>query len=303
MITQIETSSRDEWLEERRKSIGGSDIGAVLGFSEWASPVSVWANKTGRTPDSDQSELMREGHDLEPYIASRFEEVSGLKLQEDGRIWRNSDYPFLHANPDRLVIGRAEGVELKLVTPSRGSAFTDEDFDRRYYAQCVQYLIVTGYNRWYLAVLVIGRGLRVYQITTIPDDKCPAWCDCSVYVNRAEMEGLIAVARDFWQYVETDTQPGVDGEEATTDTLRALYAESDGTEIELFGREDMLFLYTTLKQKKKEIETQMAEIENTIKADMQSAETAHCGDYKITWKSGKRGRIFKIKKEEELQWQ
>ena len=50
MISRVSTvnMSREEWLERRRKSIGGSDSAAILGLSEYSSAYSVWAEKTGK---------------------------------------------------------------------------------------------------------------------------------------------------------------------------------------------------------------------------------------------------------------
>ena len=42
--------SREEWLEKRKGSIGGSDAAAILGISRFATPYTVWADKTGRLP-------------------------------------------------------------------------------------------------------------------------------------------------------------------------------------------------------------------------------------------------------------
>ena len=63
--------TREEWLEQRRKSIGGSDAAAIVGLSKWASPFSIWAEKTGKTPPKEDNEAMRIGHDLEDYVARR----------------------------------------------------------------------------------------------------------------------------------------------------------------------------------------------------------------------------------------
>ena len=57
--------SRDEWLERRRKTIGGSDAAGIVGLSKWASPFSVWADKTGRAEEKAATEAMRQGRDLE----------------------------------------------------------------------------------------------------------------------------------------------------------------------------------------------------------------------------------------------
>lgn len=43
----IRDMSREEWLVRRRKTIGGSDAAGIVGLSKWASPFSVWADKTG----------------------------------------------------------------------------------------------------------------------------------------------------------------------------------------------------------------------------------------------------------------
>ena len=43
--------SREDWLNLRRHSIGGSDAAAIVGLNEYASPFSVWADKRGLTKD------------------------------------------------------------------------------------------------------------------------------------------------------------------------------------------------------------------------------------------------------------
>ena len=56
-VTQIPTRSmsRPEWLEQRRKTVGGSDAAAIVGLSQYASAYTVWADKTGRLPDKPDS--------------------------------------------------------------------------------------------------------------------------------------------------------------------------------------------------------------------------------------------------------
>ena len=42
--------THEEWLEERRKSIGGSDAAALVGMNPYVTPYTLWADKTGRLP-------------------------------------------------------------------------------------------------------------------------------------------------------------------------------------------------------------------------------------------------------------
>lgn len=110
--------SREQWEADRRKrkTIGGSDAGAVLGLSKYATPYSLWAQKTGAIVPEDISdkEAVRLGVDLEEYVARRWTEATGKKLKRDNHIILNTDYPFAHANVDRLVIGEPDaGFEAK----------------------------------------------------------------------------------------------------------------------------------------------------------------------------------------------
>lgn len=47
---------RTEWLQERKKGIGGSDAAAILGLNPYMSNVDLWEIKTGRKEQEDISE-------------------------------------------------------------------------------------------------------------------------------------------------------------------------------------------------------------------------------------------------------
>ena len=53
MNKKNQSKSREEWLQERKKGIGGSDAAVVIGKSKWKNNVQLWEEKTGRieTPD------------------------------------------------------------------------------------------------------------------------------------------------------------------------------------------------------------------------------------------------------------
>lgn len=104
--------SREDWLRERRNSLGGSDMGAVLGLNRWRSPYTVWADKMGLLPDQEDSEAMRIGRDLEPYVLRRFCEASGKKTRHVNAILRNLDLPHIHANVDSMIVGENAGVDV-----------------------------------------------------------------------------------------------------------------------------------------------------------------------------------------------
>ena len=152
--------SHKQWLEERRKSIGGSDAAALVGMSPYATPYMVWADKTGRLPPKEDSEAMRQGRDLEEYVAKRFCEKNEKKVHIQSGIIRNPAYPYAHATIDRKVTGERAGLECKTTSAMNLKKFKNGEYPENYYAQCMHYLAVTGWERWYLAVLVLGRDFQ-----------------------------------------------------------------------------------------------------------------------------------------------
>lgn len=265
--------SREEWLELRRHSIGGSDAAAIIGLSKWASPYTVWAYKTGRLPDKPDTEAMRQGRDLEEYVAQRFSEATGKRVKRCNAILYNPAYPHSHADVDRMIVGENAGLECKTTSTLDVKQFRGVEFPEKYYAQCVHYMAITGADRWYLAVLVLGKEFHVYTLER----------------DEAEIRALMDAETAFWeQYVETDTPPAADGAESTTDAIRTIYADSSQSICILFGRETLLEEYMALKSQSKALDARIAEIQNTIMEDMQDAERGECGAYTVIWKAQER---------------
>lgn len=277
-ITKTSTLNmdREAWLRERRKSIGGSDAGTILGLNAYTSPYALWCEKTGRIIPDDISdkEAVRLGNDLEQYVADRFMEATGKKVRKCNAILTNTDYPFAHANVDRLIVGENAGLECKttssweILQKCREGQYPDT-----WYAQMTHYMMVTGAERWYLAVLVFGRGFFWFTIER----------------SEAEINALEDAESEFWKLVETDTPPDVDGKEATTEALSAIYSESSkGTGIDLLPLSGVLHTYAQLKKNKTDLEEQITACENHIKEYMGNAETGIGGAFSVSWKTQNR---------------
>lgn len=274
-IKQVSTKgmSREDWLAQRRKTIGGSDAAAIVGLSRYSTPYTIFMDKTGRLPDKPDTEAMRLGRDLEDYVAKRWQEATGKKVRRLQAMLYNPLYPFAHADVDRMVIGEDAGLECKTTSTLDVKQFNGVEFPEKYYAQCVHYLAVTGVKRWYLAVLVFGRGFFGFTLER----------------DQLEIDALMTAEAEFWtENVAKNNPPPPDGSQATTEALQVIYAESQDEERDLFGRETMLDEYMQLKRQKRAIEDRMGEIENSLKEDLQEAERGRCGFYTISWKSQQR---------------
>jgi putative phage-type endonuclease len=265
--------THDEWLAERKKGIGGSDAGAICGMNKYRSPFEVYADKLDLIPPKEDNEAMRLGRDLEEYVAKRFTEATGKKVRRKNSFIRSEKYPFAFANVDRLVVGERAGLECKTASALNVKRYKDEEFPEEYYCQCMHYMAVTGYKRWYLAALILGVGLKVFTIER----------------DESEIEALMNIERDFWEHVEKRIPPIVGGSESDTDVVNALYPDADtDSSIKLIGFSERLKKRSELKELKKKIENEIAEIDNAVKLYMGDAETAVNDNYKATWKQYRR---------------
>ncbi len=275
----IRDMSREEWLERRRLSLGGSDAAAIVGLSRWATPYTVWADKTGRLPEREDTEAMRTGRDLEQYVAERFCEATGKKVRRVRAMLYNDLYPWAHADIDREVVGENAGLECKTTSTLDLRQFETGEFPEQYYAQCVHYLAVTGCARWYLAILVLGRGFFLYTLER----------------DEHEIEALMEAERTFWEaHVVPDKPPTPDGTAATTAAISSVFSHSFDDERRIDQHDLILREYAALRAQKKELEGRMDEIENIVKADMEDASFGVGSAFKVTWKSQER-KTFQIK--------
>lgn len=261
--------SHEDWLEQRKKSIGGSDASAILGMNTYCSPYTVWADKLGKLPPKEDNEAMRLGRDLEEYVAKRFTEETGKKLRRENNILINPKYPFAHANVDRVVIGEDAGFEAKTTTVLNLKRFKNGEYPENYYVQCVHYLMVTGAKRWYLGVLILGVGFKWFVIER----------------DEGEIEALAKSEEAFWEYVEKKTPPEADGSDSTTETITSLYPESNEGTVSLFGYDDSLRQYIALGKQIDELKKLREGVANKVKAFMGDAGKGDSDRYKVSWSS------------------
>lgn len=264
--------THEDWLMHRQKSIGGSDASAIIGLNPWSSPYSVWADKLGKLPAKEDNEAMRQGRDLEFYVAQRFSEATGKKVRRENNILINPMYPFAHANVDRMVVGEDAGLECKTTSALNMKNFKNGAFPDTYYVQCVHYMMVTGCKKWYLAVLVLNKEFMVFEIERDED----------------EIDALAESEAAFWKHVQDNTPPATDGAEATSNAISILYPESNDETVNLFAYETDLQQYMALSSQIKELEKMKDEAANRVKAFLGDAGKGLTDNYKVSWTSSTR---------------
>ncbi len=156
--------SHEEWLKYRKQGLGGSDAGAICGLNPYASPMSVYYDKIREDTEETDNEAMRQGRELEDYVARRFMEATGKRVRRANAIFQSEAHPFMLSNVDRMVAGERAGLECKTANSYQLARWKDGAIPAHYLIQCFHYMAVTGSDAWYLAVVILGREFQYRKI-------------------------------------------------------------------------------------------------------------------------------------------
>lgn len=268
----IKDLDRSEWLKLRKTGIGGSDAGAICGLNPYSSKMSVYRDKTCETEDEQEdNESIRQGHDLEEYVAQRFTEATGLKVRKSNFMYRSVENPFMIADVDRMVVGEDAGLECKTASAYNSDKWKDGDIPLHYIMQCYHYMAVTGKRTWYIAAVILGSKFIYRRLE---------WDD-------ALISGLIEAERYFWtEYVEKGIMPDPDGSKACDEVLEQYFHTSrKESSIELVGFDERLDRREQILSQIAELQQEQKQIEQEIKLYMKDNETASSDRYRVSWSS------------------
>ena len=75
--------SRELWLQDRKKGVGGSEIASVLNIGSWGCSCNLWDEKRDvpeDNPDIEPKKIFKRGTVLEPHIIDEYIEETGHKV-------------------------------------------------------------------------------------------------------------------------------------------------------------------------------------------------------------------------------
>lgn len=282
----VAVETEEQWHEERQKAIGGSEIGAILGYNNYTSPYAVYAQKLGIGERFKGNIATEVGTVLEPYIRKKFPGLVQLKDQVEAIVYeipyilKSKEYTFASANLDGVVEidGEYSVLEIKTASEMSGDKWEGEEIPDSYYFQVQWYLAVTGWKQAYICYLIGNRKMD-YKVIPRNDDV---------------INSMMSYANDFWNNHILAKQPP-EFSWNDTDAIKELYPkQNEGEVIELDGEEEKTVVqkWRELEDKKKEIEREIEECKNIIKGSMGTAETARIGIDKITWKLQKKDGFY-----------
>ena len=185
--------ARPDWLELRKKGLGGSDAAAVLGISPFRTARDLYYDKLGIVTADDQANwvALEVGTLLEPLVARIFEAKTGLKVYQRKCMFQHPLYPWMLADLDYMVDlpdGTTAIVEIKTTNYNAKDKwwYNGEEIVPVYYeTQGRHYMAVMNLDRVYYCCLY-GNKEDAAIIRRIDRDM------------DYEME-LIALEQDFWE--------------------------------------------------------------------------------------------------------
>lgn len=267
---------KESWLQYRKQGIGGSDAGAVCGLNPYRTAIQVYYDKTSDSIEEIDNEAMRQGRELEEYVAKRFCEASGKRVRRANAMFYDEKNPFMLADVDRMIVGENAGLECKTASPYSEEKWRDDKIPLSYQLQCYHYMSVCNADAWYIAVLIYGRDFKYYRIER--DDEV--------------IGNLIRIEEEFWnEYVLKRVIPDPDGSKTADAAIAERFKESKSTTIPLTGFDERLERRQEILSLLEKIETEKRQIDQELKLYLGDAEIAENEHYRVSWKNFSRSSI------------
>jgi len=275
--TATANMSNREWLALRKTGIGGSDAGTVCGLNPYSSPMKLFHDKTSGETEELDNEAVRQGHDLEEYVAQRFSEATGLKVRRSNYMYRSVEHPFMIADVDRLVVGEDAGLECKTASAYNADKWKDGDIPLHYIMQCYHYMAVTGKRTWYIAAVILGKEFVYRKLV---------WND-ELIGRLTEME------KDFWEnHVMAGIMPAPDGSSACDRLLGKYFGSArKGSAINLTGFDEKLSRRAEIMEEIERLQKEQGRIEQEVKLYMKDNEFASSDRYRVSWSNVETTRL------------
>lgn len=234
----------ETWKELRKPTIGGSEVGTLLGINKYQSRNNLLLVKKGIIPGFQGNEATDIGHELELSVARLYAKRMNAAVVEWPVLLRSKQYPFMAANLDFIVVEANENdprfdgepefwrgqvtkwehkepppgiikiLECKtgaIASPGAPQHWFEgpegKSVPDTYVCQGFWYMGTTGLPEVDFACLLGGHGLQIRNLKR--DDTIIA--------------ELRTAAEQFYVEMQSDYIPPMDGSESTEEALKEKY--------------------------------------------------------------------------------
>lgn len=262
VVTDTTNLSEQEWLEYRRKGIGGSDAAAVLGLSPFCTSRDLYYDKIGVKPviGEEQNYVAKQvGKLLEPLVGEIFSRKTGLKIYREAKLYSHPLYPFMLANIDYIVAmpdGTLAVLECKTTNYNNQDKWANGAVPINYELQGRHYMPVRNVNTVFFACLY-GNSENEFVYRRIDRDM-------------DYEQDIIEQERYFWEeHVQKKiVPPYTENGNLVLESIRRKYGNADASApvINIDGNmAEIIERYLALREQKLEFDHKSQDIEDEMK--------------------------------------
>lgn len=253
------TTDREEWLAARKGILTASDVAAALGLSPYVSPLELWQQKSGYSPEPEQTEQMEMGLRMEPVILDLYRDRTGRVAKPFQRLCVSKEFPWIGATCDAWTLIEGDDAPVELKNASTYVAEDWEDGCAEYYLPQVQtQMLVMGARRASVGCLIGGNHF--------------VWCD--VERDDAMIARIVSETRQFMDRVSNGEAPAPDGSESSGRALLARYPKEEAGKVVALNHEaaELDALITATQAEIKTREATVSEAKQRLQALIGDAE-------------------------------
>lgn len=269
----VRCTTDDEWLEQRKHGVGGSEVAAIMGLSPWKTATQLWLEKTGRIEPADLSgkPYVEFGNIMEPVIGNWYrEQFPDRTVRRVNAICKSLIRPWAQASLDYEVRDGSVWGVLEIKTARTATDWQD-GVPAYYLTQIMHYMQVT--NRPFADVAVFFR------------DTCEFKC-FRVDYDQEDGDAVKAAVDDFWRnYVMTGTMPQVVGTAGEAAALTDYYGKGDGDFKQLIDPDvdAAVSAYQDAAEREKQAHAEKTEAATKLIAAIGDAKGIITDVAKVTW--------------------
>ena len=193
--------NRQEWLEARKKGLGGSDIAGIFSLPPYGCARYLWMDKKSIPEDFPNlnRRIMDMGNRLEHIVVEDYVEETGNEVSPGAELTPHPEHSFLVANTDGTIKDeyfseRGYGI-LECKTAGKDAYFKmmKEGVNESYVLQMQAYLYVLDLKWGAFAVLLAGNPWYFQTFEVTRDEKL--------------IKVIVDAATKFWDGVQNDDAP------------------------------------------------------------------------------------------------
>lgn len=325
IYTSTDGMSTEEWLKFRKRGIGASEMGYIMGLSPYKSNVELFYEKLaegitqsqetaptfmGKYMESVIADLWQYWHEDSDQITMQQNYNTGTKIRSMQRVnayIQNTKYPHLFASLDRRINkhnDKGNGcLEIKTIGGWEADKW-EAGVVPSHVVQVNTQMLVTGWKYAELAVLEDGRYLNVYPFTP----------------HKGITHEIIKQSTEFWRRVERaricltqkfeaernfntrkvreaeaelmTLEPDPDASNALANFLKEKYVNAEPLSERMGTLEELSIAreHLALKRQRKAIDESIMLRENKLKTAMKEKECITFGEAgQIIWKNDHNG--------------